>query len=208
MLGKLLHYHARYRSLLMNDVMDRKSQIAIEYCYRYSEKYPDCTVFWVYGSTVERFEQAYENIARSLELPGWNDPKANTLQIVSDWLRNGDHKGWLMILDNADDEDVFLKTRKNISSEGAGTNQDNAPLSTYLPLTSRGSILVTSRNRMVAFKLTEKAEHIIDVSPMDEEEAITLLHKRLPDARSSDEVSIDLVETLERYPLAITQAAA
>lgn len=83
--------------------MLRKSQIAIECCYRYREKHPQSTVFWVYSSTVERFNQPYKNIARRLDLPGWKDPGANTLQIVSDWLVDGDHENWLMILDNADD---------------------------------------------------------------------------------------------------------
>ena len=43
---------------------------------------------------------------------------------------------------------------------------------------------------------------------MEEEDAKTLLRKRLPDDKSSENDTIALVEILERIPLAITQAAA
>ena len=86
----------------------RKSQIAIEYCYRHQENFPTCHIFWVFASTAERFERAYADIARRLKLPGWEDSRVDTCQIVSDCLCDGDHDGWLMILDNADDENVFF----------------------------------------------------------------------------------------------------
>ena len=78
----------------------------------------------------------------------------------------------------------------------------------YLPQTSKGSILVTSRNRQAALRLTNRIEHVIDVLPMEEKDAKTLLRKRLPDDKSSEDDTIALIETLECIPLAITQAAA
>ena len=188
--------------------MRSKSQIAIEYCYQYRKKNPRGFVFWVYSSSIERFNQAYKEIARKLDLPGWNDPKINTLQIVSDWLIDGAHRNWLMILDNADDEDVFFSLQKGDSSEKAHSNQEIVPLSQYIPQTQRGSILVTSRNKKMAFSLTNRAECIVDVPPMGMGAAIALLHKKLPNDQSSDKDKEDLVETLEHLPLAITQAAA
>lgn len=194
---------------LLKSEMYRKSQIAIEYCYRYREKNPRCSVFWVYSSTAERFNQAYKDIARRLNLPGWNDPGANTLQIVSDWLVDGTHENWLMVLDNADDEDTFFGLQKKESSEGDHRYQQTAPLSAYVPQTSRGSILITSRNRKVAFSLTaNRAERIVDVPRMGMESAVDLLNKKLPDNQSNDQNKEDLVTILEHLPLAITQAAA
>ncbi|KAI4134497.1 MAG: hypothetical protein LQ347_001477 [Umbilicaria vellea] len=183
-----------------------KSQIAIEYCYRYRSKNPNRSIFWVHASTFERFDQAYKDIARRLKLPKWDDPKTNTLQIVSDWLTDEDHPEWLIVLDNADDADMFQNPPKG-TCKGTAIDHYALPLCRYLPQT-KGSILVTSRNKQAAFGLINRSEHIIDVLPMEEESAQILLRRRLPDDKSSEDDSIALVETLERLPLAITQAAA
>ncbi|KAL9114581.1 MAG: hypothetical protein Q9187_007434, partial [Circinaria calcarea] len=184
-----------------------KSQIAIEYCYRYRSKHPNRSIFWVHASTFERFDQAYKDIARRLNLPGWNDPKINTLQVVSDWLIDENRSYWLIVLDNADDADMFFNPRKE-TSDGTAINQYALPLCMYLPQTSKGSILVTSRNSQAAFRLTNRIECVIDVPLMEEEDAKTLLRKRLPDDKSSENDTIALVETLDGLPLAISQAAA
>ncbi|KAI9872046.1 MAG: hypothetical protein M1830_002125 [Pleopsidium flavum] len=100
---------------------------------------------------------------------------------------------------------MFFDPRKETSDETA-INQYALPLCMYLPQTSKGSIVVTSRNREAAFRLTNRIEHHIDALPM--EDAKTLLRKRLPDDKSSEDDTVALMETLERLPLAITQAAA
>ncbi|MCJ1405825.1 hypothetical protein MMC11_009055 [Xylographa trunciseda] len=184
-----------------------KSQIAIEYCYRYRSKHPNRSIFWVHASTFERFDQAYKEIGRKLSLPGWNDPTTNMLQVVSDWLTEEDHPHWLMVLDNSDDAEIYFSPRKR-SADGTPRNQYTPPLCSYLPQSSKGSILVTSRNRQAAFRLTNNIEHVIDIPLMDEEDAKTLLHKRLPNDKSREDEIISLIKTLERLPLAITQAAA
>ncbi|MCJ1267122.1 hypothetical protein MMC22_007007 [Lobaria immixta] len=59
-----------------------KSQIAIEYCYRFRDRHPDASVFWVHVGTISRFKQAYEAIANDLGLIGKDNPKANLLQLI------------------------------------------------------------------------------------------------------------------------------
>ena len=181
--------------------MYRKSQIAIEYCYRYRETHPVHPILWVFASTAKRFEQAYQDIARRLKLPGWDDPSIDTLRLVSEWLTDGNHDGWLMILDNADDEDVFFNLQSNV-------DRYSTPLISYLPPTSKGSMIITSRNRMTAFRLTNVADAIVDISPMKRDDAEILLKRKLPDDRSSASEINDLLTMLEYLPLAITQAAA
>lgn len=61
----------------------------------------------MYASTAERFKGAYRSIAATLDLPGADDPKTDVLGLVSRWLSNIDNGRWLMILDNADDINVF-----------------------------------------------------------------------------------------------------
>ena len=185
----------------------RKSQIAIEYCYRFKERHADSNIFWVHAGTKERFEQAFKAIARKCELPGWDNPATNPLDLVYDWL-NGDTT-WLMILDNADDKDVFFDQRPTTTSQIPEAQRSSVPLITYLPQTSRGgSVLITSRNRDVAFRLTDSVKSLIDVPDMSKKDAVALLCKKLPDDHSSDEEKFELVELLEYLPLAITQAAS
>ena len=47
-------------------------------------------------------------MADVLQLPGRRDANADVLQLVEQWLR-GSGKQWLLVLDNADFEDVLFK---------------------------------------------------------------------------------------------------
>ena len=164
-------------------------------------------MFWIHASTKERFEQAFKAIARQCKLPGWNDPATNPLDLVYDWL-SGDCT-WLMILDNADDKDVFFDQRPTSTSQDPEPQRSTLPFATYLPQTLRGgSILITSRNRDAAYRLTGDFGNLIDVPNMGQEDAAALLCKKLPDDHSSDDERSELVELLEYLPLAITQAAS
>ena len=67
------------------DTLYSKSQIALEYCYRQKQRYPDSSIFWIHASTVARFEEAYKRIASEFEIPGRDDPKTDVLQLVRNW---------------------------------------------------------------------------------------------------------------------------
>lgn len=185
----------------------RKSQVAIEYCYRFRDSHPDWNIFWVHAGTKERFEQAFKAIARNRNLSGWDDPAKNPLDLVYDWLSTD--TTWLMIIDNADDKDVFFDQRPTIVSQSPESQRTTLPLVSYLPQRSSGALmLITSRNRDAAFRLTNSVERLIDVPYMGKEDAVALLCKKLPDDQSSDTEKFELVDLLERLPLAITQAAS
>ena len=79
-------------------MLDRKSQIAIEYCYRFRDQHPESHIFWIHASTIYRVDQAYKDIASKLCLPGWNDPNVDKFQLVSEWLSNDAHGHWLLVL--------------------------------------------------------------------------------------------------------------
>ena len=182
----------------------RKSQIAIEHCYRFRDQNPSCHVLWVYVSSVQRFEQAYAEISRRLELPGCEDPKVNKLEKVSDWLNDESHEPWLLLLDNADDEGVFFNAQDIEVSQHVPTT----PLIRYIPQSSNGSVLITSRNRNAAFRLTNDAETIVDVPLMDKENSKLILSRKLPQDQSTDGEILELVKMLDYLLLAIAQAAA
>ena len=182
---------------------DRKSQIVIEYCYRFRDQHPESHVFWIHASTIYRVDQAYKDIAKKLCLPGWNDPNVDTFQLVSEWLSNDVHGPWLLVLDNADDMEIFFSSELSSSSVGS---EQAVPLFTYLPRCPNGSILVTTRDKRVGERLAD-GEKATMVLPMAEREAERLLWSKAAQEGSLDKTN-ELLEVLGYLPLAITQAAA
>jgi hypothetical protein len=85
----------------------RKTQVALECAYRLRESHPDLSVFWVHASNAERFLQSYMALAFQCEISGRDNPK-EILPIVKNWLENKDHGRWLMVIDNADDMQMFF----------------------------------------------------------------------------------------------------
>lgn len=170
-------------------------------------------MFWIHASSIARFLEGYRKIAERVKPPGWDKPDADLLLLVYNWLSDERSSRWLMFIDNADDMEVFTSS----TTRGRGTEDDLTSKSTtvlldLIPQSSNGSVVVTSRSRDVAFRLTGDYEDIIRVSPMDQKEAVTLLQNRLKislDEGSADHAdAVSLVEALDHMPLAISQAAS
>ncbi|OAL48417.1 TPR-like protein [Pyrenochaeta sp. DS3sAY3a] len=173
-----------------------KSQIAMEYAHKLHTENPHTYVFWVHAITTATFEQAYVNIAERLNLPSRHRSKVDTLDLVRRWLSNESNGKWTMILDGVDDMTTSFSPCRG-----------NKFLSRYLPRTSNGSILITSRNKDVAARLTGSYKHIWEVHAMTQDEGLQLLQKKLLHLESKHSAA-ELVESLSSIPLAITQAAA
>ncbi|KAH8651688.1 hypothetical protein BGZ61DRAFT_406278 [Ilyonectria robusta] len=171
-----------------------KSQLAIQYAHQVWQRSPNTWVFWVHASTRGRFEEAYQSIADRLELPRRNDPDVNVFRLVREWLRVEENGPWEMILDNADDADVFFSTA-----------QDR--LTSFLPQSGNGSIVVTSRSMDVAERLVGGQRNIFIIPAMKTEEACQLLREKVQVGYDAG-AAADLVRVLNYMPLAITQAAA
>ncbi|KAK4674582.1 hypothetical protein QC763_0025790 [Podospora pseudopauciseta] len=183
-----------------------KSQLAIEYAHRLATRQPDAWVFWVHAGTYARVEEGFRTIADAVKLTGRNLPKADILQLVYSWLSNERNGRWIMILDSADDRDVFYNA--NIAhGTTSGDERDRRPFVTYLPQSQNGSIIVTTRNKDLAFRLSGRRQNMIEVGPMAQTDALTLLEKKLGSPADLD-VAADLVRALDLVPLAISQAAA
>ena len=110
-----------------------------------------------------------------------------------------------MVLDNADDLEIFLKK----STSNATDSECTSPLKDYLPQNSNGSILLTTRDERLGQRLAGRHASII-VDRMSPQEAQDLLENgqlELPKHSESDDTR-NLLEALEYLPLAISQAAA
>jgi hypothetical protein len=164
-------------------------------------------VFWVHASNAARFEQSFRDIADCVKIGERRDPQANIFRLVHDWLYNCKQR-WLLVLDNVDDARFLLDGEANRDGRGQTTNAQaiRKPLREYLPHYERGSILITTRDKGAALKLVEECD-IINVEPMNEAQAVTLLQKKLGAQGGSGDVA-ELAAVLEYMPLAIVQAAA
>ena len=101
-----------------------------------------------------------------------------------------------MIVDNVDDRNMFFET---LTDAGKALRE-------YIPQSSRGSILYTTRNRDIGMDLAlDRAP--ITVPSMDAQEAQALLGQRII-AETSETEQLELLEELVYLPLAIVQAAA
>ncbi|KAI1325824.1 P-loop containing nucleoside triphosphate hydrolase protein [Xylariaceae sp. FL0255] len=63
---------------------------------------------------------------------------------------------------------------------------------------SNGSILVTTRNKDLACRLTGSYKHIVEVGPMDQEQAVSLLTKKVEDYTNTDAAARLYFEEFQR----------
>lgn len=174
------------------------------------ERDPQTTVFWIHASTKSRFEQAYQEMADRLELPGRDDPNVNVLRLLYNWLSSEANGKWLIILDNVDNGSVLFGSNnalRGFLSNNQATDLQ-PPLETFLPQTPNGSILVTSRNSAAATNLVDGFGKLIQVEPMGEADSVELFKTKIQGDKSSESDLKELAQELEGIPLAITHAAA
>jgi len=166
-----------------------KTQIAIEYAYRYRNTYP--FVFWIRAEHLETLITDLVGLSSLLQLPEQHDSDQGKLvTAVKQWLAT--HQGWLLIFDNADDLSL---------------------LSPFLPEQHTGAILLTTR----ASQTQPLAEPLL-VEQMDERVgADFLLHRArllvpgqaLEEAAPADQrAARQLCQLVGGLPLALDQAGA
>jgi tetratricopeptide (TPR) repeat protein len=110
-----------------------------------------------------------------------------------------------MVLDNADDQEIFFDASAQTGQQGG--QQRSIALVNYLPRSSSGSIIITTRNKQVGHRLANR-EMPTTIFPFQAEDARQLLRTKIPrDIDWSEEESMELLEILHYLPLAITQAA-
>ncbi|KAK3990428.1 kinesin light chain [Cladorrhinum sp. PSN332] len=169
-----------------------KTQIALKYIYWLRAECPDVSVFWVHASNAERFSEAYASIAQECNIPGRESPGADILTLVKKWLETKDGHRWMMVIDNADDAELFTPP---------------GGLGKHIPDYAYGSLLVTTRNKIAGSRLLQ-ARPLIEVGNMDEADSKKLLQERLQRDDADTNMLSKLSSRLEHLPLALAQAAA
>src|SRR5258708_1083254 len=166
-----------------------KTQMALEYAYRYGSKY--AAVLWVRAASSSELASSFMDLARALNLPEANEQDQNIIvEAVLRWLRL--HTGWLLIFDNMDDPSIAEP---------------------FLPNAGSGHLLFTTR----AQALSNLAQ-CVEVQQMKPEIGALLLLRRaeiLPlqatlELAGKDDrmVASDISRELDGLPLALDQAGA
>ncbi len=166
-----------------------KTQMAIEYAYRYRQEYS--AVFWVRADSRETLVADFVAIAWLLGLPG-HDAQDQLLIVAAVKRRLEQHAGWLLVLDNADALQL---------------------LTDFLPVAGQGHLLLTTR-----VQATGKIAQSLSVEKMEPSEGMQLLLHRaklLDPEEPLDNTSAavrkaaqQLVSELDGLPLALDQAGA
>ncbi|GHO71687.1 tetratricopeptide repeat protein [Ktedonobacter sp. SOSP1-52] len=167
-----------------------KTQIALEYAYRYALEYS--AIFWIEGETVESILASLGRIAGHLQLPERGDSdRQRMVAAVQHWLTtNGT---WLLIWDNVEDPEL---------------------LQHFLPPARQGATLITTCRSSLG-----TLAHSLELSPMtlDEGAAFVLRRAHLNKEMRSDEskphpsewgTAQELVKVMGGLPLALDQAGA
>ena len=176
-----------------------KTQLVLELAYRTRARYQSCSVLWIPATDTESLRKAYLDVAQQLNITGWDNKRADIKELVQLYLSKTAER-WLLIFDNADNIDMWIGQ--------AGPEPGSGRLIDYLPRSTHGCIVFTTRDRKTAVKLAH--QNVVEVPEMSEDVAIQLLQKRLvnPDLVKNRSDTKALLRELCHLPLAIVQAAA
>lgn len=176
-----------------------KTRLSLEVAYSTKKDRRDTSVFWIQCSDVSSFERDCRSVLRWLEVPNAEDLSINPKTLMQEQLDKDSTGKWLLILDNADDEELW-------SANAAANNAD--ALINFIPRGRQGNVLVTTRNHRIAFDIARKeCVKLAQLKPSDSRLMFEKLLER-PEILANDQNTNQLLEHLTHLPLAIVQAAA
>jgi tetratricopeptide (TPR) repeat protein/transcriptional regulator with XRE-family HTH domain len=166
-----------------------KTQVAVEYAYRYGSKYQ--AVLWANADTYKSLVSDFVTLAALLNLAEKDGvDQRRAVDAVIRWLQG--HSQWLLILDNADDLEMVYD---------------------FLPARGAGHTLLTSRSQATGPNIKG-----IELERMEREEGTLFLLRRakilaedVPLECASDKYrkeAEEIWELVDGLPLALDQAAA
>ncbi|KAG9229325.1 hypothetical protein BJ875DRAFT_508003 [Amylocarpus encephaloides] len=170
-----------------------KTQLELELAYRTRRERKDCLMFWIPANNIDSHHQAYINIARRLNISGWDDEKVDIKKLVRLHLNKESTGQWLLIFDGVEDE--ILET--------AGSSK-RVSLVEYIPSSKQGAVVFTTTDRDVATALA--SQNIVELPENEQDLARRMLETCLTIPESEQEESNLLLQELVYLPLAIVQA--
>jgi tetratricopeptide (TPR) repeat protein len=156
-----------------------KTQLAMEYAYRYQGHYR--VVWWISADQTTLVRPSLAALAPRLGLEGIAPGRVeDAVSAVLDALRRGGpHKPWLVVFDNADQPEEI---------------RDLIPI-------GPGHVIVTSRNHR-----WQNVADVVEIDVFTRQESLDFLRRRVPGITTDE--SNRLAEELGDLPLALAQAGA
>ncbi|OBT85964.1 hypothetical protein VE02_04790 [Pseudogymnoascus sp. 03VT05] len=167
-----------------------KTRLLLQYAYRFKDS-DTHSVFWIHASSMSRMNKTCAEIARLVKIKGWENPLSNKIELVKDYLESPKSGKWTLLLDNADDYDLFYGSGK---------------LSQSIPRSDNGAILMSTRDGRVGMEFAKR--NSISLGALSLEESITLLDTRLGVEDNTFNDLKELSEELCGIPLALVQASS
>ncbi|CUS15405.1 unnamed protein product [Tuber aestivum] len=173
-----------------------KTQIALEYVYQCASE-SGCDIFWVQGSGVLKFMEGFRAIAQHVGIPlaSAETEEEGILLSVRRWFEGADSGNWILVMDNADNEEDFAS--------------NNSPIAKFVPQGPRGTLIFTTRSRQVALR---QACQRIEVGKMEEDEARALFSRHYDgggNLRDGEEEVVSMIlGSVGHLPLAVVGSAA
>ncbi len=160
-----------------------KTQTAVEYAYRYRNKYQ--AVLWLDTESPLVLKAGCGDLAQRMHLPHPENDLDQAVLALKQWLAT--HSGWLLIFDNADEP---------------------AQLTSFLPDAEHGHILITSRAQ--DFQDLGIINPVsLEQWPVEDATAFLLKRCGREDADTEErEAAVQLARELDGLPLPLEQAAA
>jgi tetratricopeptide (TPR) repeat protein len=165
-----------------------KTQIALEYAYRYVQTYQ--AVFWVAADSQGDLLADFVSIAQVLHLPEQHEPnQALVVTALKEWFQQ--HEGWLLLFDNV---------------------EDVTAVHAFLPTAGKGHILITTRAQA-----TGTIAAPCEIEPMDIQEGTQFLLQRVKHLfqnmpldlmESQEKAAEEITRLFAGHPLALDQAGA
>jgi tetratricopeptide (TPR) repeat protein len=176
-----------------------KTQVAIELAYRTRSRDPHCAIIWIPTDNLENLHRAYHDAADKLGI-SVVDKTIDVKRLVQQHFSQDSAGRWLIIYDNADDQDMWINKESHTNKLSGLIN--------YVPRSSRGRVVFTTRTRELAVKLAPQGLWE-EVREMDEDTAIKLLINTVNyQSQVNRDEAARLVTQLTNLPLAIVQATA
>lgn len=175
-----------------------KSRLALEIASWASTHRNDLSVFWIQCSSLPSFERDCRRVIESLEVAGARDLAQDPKVLMHRHLSQDNARPWLLILDSADDEQLW-----------SARAQATSKLINYIPTGRQGVVLATTRNHRIAVDIAGKnIVRILELHPQDSRVMLQDLIGAQTELLADAEKTTQLLDHLTHLPLAIVQAAA